>query len=97
MKDDFRKRQLEKRALMVGKYISRECCTIRQASAALGIARSTLHKDIRDRLPFIDSSLYNVVDYILKDNKEEAPRRGGQSYSRNCRIRRQDRLSGIAK
>jgi len=51
--------------------------TVRETAAKYGISKSTVHKDLQDRLPSINKQLYNAVNEILMLNKSERHIRGG--------------------
>ena len=55
----------------------RACTTVRAAAKKFGVSKSTVHKDIQDRLPQINHSLYLQVKEILEINKAQRHIRGG--------------------
>jgi len=65
------------RAVRLGEYIIETQSTVRGAAAQFGISKSTVHKDLQERLPKISSSLYVQVREILDKNKQERHIRGG--------------------
>ncbi len=68
---------LEIRAIKLGEYISREKATVRKAAKCFGISKSTVHKDVSQRLQNINSSLYEEVKKVLEINKAQRHIRGG--------------------
>ncbi len=68
---------LEMRAIKLGEYISREKATVRKAAKCFGISKSTVHKDVSQRLQNINSSLYEEVKKVLEINKAQRHIRGG--------------------
>lgn len=52
---------------------------MRAAAKAYGISKSTVHKDITEKLPHINSSLYKEVKKVLETNKRERHIRGGMA------------------
>lgn len=68
---------LQKRVLKVSEYIIETGCTIRTAAKVFGISRSTIHKDISERLPKISPTLYRKTKLVLEKNKSERHLRGG--------------------
>ena len=68
---------IEERALEIGEYIIEEGATVRQAARRFGISKSTVHKDITDRLCHINPSLAEEIRKILNLNKSERHIRGG--------------------
>lgn len=72
--------KIEKRVLKVGeKFVLQKenNPTVRSIAYELGWSKSTIHKDVTERLKECDSSLYNEVNKILQKNKEEKHIRGG--------------------
>ena len=68
---------IEQRAIEIGNYIIEEGATVRQAAKKFGISKSTVHKDITERLEEIDSILAKDARKILDVNKKERHIRGG--------------------
>lgn len=58
-------------------YIIENRTTVRAAAAHFGISKSTVHKDISDRLKYINKPMYIQVKEILEINKAERHLRGG--------------------
>lgn len=67
----------EERAVTLGKYIVNTGATVRVCAKKYGISKSTVHKDVSDRLKFVDPALYSDVKTILEKNKAERHIRGG--------------------
>ena len=61
----------------IASYIIENNCTVRQAAKQYGISKSTVHKDIQERLPLYNRSLYLHVKEVLDENKAERHIRGG--------------------
>jgi putative DeoR family transcriptional regulator (stage III sporulation protein D) len=61
----------------LGRYIAETGATVRQASAKFGVSKSTVHKDITEKLPNTNRSLYKDVKVIIEKNKSERHLRGG--------------------
>ncbi len=86
------KRYIEERTIELANYIIEHKCTVREAAVRFGISKSTVHKDVTERLRYLNASLYEQAGEILKENKEERHIRGGlatkKKYSekrkRNC-------------
>lgn len=72
MEDNIGKRS---RALAV--YIIETGATVRAAAARFGISKSTVHKDLTERLPHYSPGLYAQVRDVLEKNKQERHIRGG--------------------
>ncbi len=67
------------RARKNGEYIVETGCTVRACSAHFGVSKSTVHKDVTERLPEIDVALYERVKKVLSLNLSERHLRGGNA------------------
>jgi len=65
------------RAVTLGQFIVNNKATVRATAKQFGISKSTVHKDVSERLPKINCELYNEVKNILEINKQERHIRGG--------------------
>ena len=78
---------IEERALQIAAYIIENNATVRQTAKQFGISKSTVHKDVSERLLKINPILANKVREILDENKAERHIRGGMAtklkYSHN--------------
>ncbi len=70
---------MEERALRLGEYIVENKDTVRRTAAKFGISKSTVHKDVTDRLRVINPYLYREVGLVLERNKMERHVRGGEA------------------
>lgn len=70
---------IEERATMLAQYIIDSKDTVRGAAKKYGISKSTVHKDVSERLLKINPSLASEVRAILDENKAERHIRGGQA------------------
>lgn len=70
---------IENRIMKTAEYISSTGCTVRQAAEMCGISKSTVHKDMSERLKKIDPDMYDKVESVLKHNKEVRHLRGGEA------------------
>jgi putative DeoR family transcriptional regulator (stage III sporulation protein D) len=70
-------RLVEERAVELGNYISQNKATVRNAAKIFGISKSTVHKDVSERLRNINLKLYSEVKNILEINKSQRHIRGG--------------------
>ena len=68
---------IEKRAVEIGTYIVEKNATVRQAAKTYGVSKSTVHKDVAERLPQIDVALSKEARAVLDVNKSERHIRGG--------------------
>ena len=70
---------IEERVLEVAKYIIDSRSTIRKTAKLFGVSKSTIHKDITERLPKINLQIANEAKEILEFNKAERHIRGGRA------------------
>lgn len=73
---------IEERVLETAQYIIDKGATVREAAKVFKISKSTVHKDMSDRLPRMNSSLYQQVHQVLEHNKAERHIRGGMATYR---------------
>ena len=71
------KGNMEDRACALALYIIEDRATVRAAARKFGISKSTVHKDIRDRLPQFNRPLAGQVMAVLEENKAQRHIRGG--------------------
>ncbi len=71
------KGNIEDRAAELALYIIENKATVRAAAAKFGISKSTVHKDLSERLPTFNKPLYLQVKAVLEENKAERHIRGG--------------------
>ena len=70
---------IEERTLEIAKYILNEGATVRQAAGIFGVSKSTVHKDVTERLPKINPLIAAMVKDVLDTNKAERHIRGGEA------------------
>ncbi|MCI9225124.1 MAG: stage III sporulation protein D [Acutalibacter sp.] len=68
---------IDDRATKLGEYIVENKATVRCAAKQFGVSKSTVHKDVSQRLKYIDRGLYRDVKNILAVNKAQRHIRGG--------------------
>ena len=68
---------IEERACRLAQYIIENKATVRAAASKFGVSKSTVHKDLSERLQHIDRTLYSKAKEILELNKAERHIRGG--------------------
>lgn len=71
------KEYIEERAMEIANYIIENNATVRQTAKAFGISKSTVHKDVTERLAQINPTLAREARKILDMNKSERHIRGG--------------------
>ncbi|MGI6567548.1 MAG: sporulation transcriptional regulator SpoIIID [Firmicutes bacterium] len=83
MRDYIRQRVLE-----IGTYIIDTKATVRQAASVFGVSKSTVHKDVTERLPRVNEELAVQVKKVLEVNKAERHIRGGEATKKKYRKKR---------
>ena len=73
---------IEQRACELAVYIIENGATVRSAAKHFGISKSTVHKDLSQRLPQYNNILYKQVRSILEENKAQRHIRGGLATKR---------------
>ena len=68
---------MEERAVRLAQYIIENLATVRSAAAKFGVSKSTVHKDLQDRLPTFNRPLYLQVRQVLDENTAQRHIRGG--------------------
>lgn len=75
----MKKVYIEERAIELAHYIIDSKDTVRGAAKKFGVSKSTVHKDITERLRKINLSLANEAKKVLDENKAERHIRGGEA------------------
>ncbi len=70
---------IEERALEIAKYIISSKTTVRDAAKIFGVSKSTVHKDVTERLPRINPNVALQVKEVMDQNKAERHIRGGRA------------------
>ena len=70
---------IEERAIRLAEYITENRATVCAAAKKFGISKSTVHKDITERLESVSPELYTQVRGLLEQNKAERHIRGGMA------------------
>jgi len=70
---------IEERAIVVAKYILEKNTTVRQTAKTFGVSKSTIHKDVTERLEEINPTIAKEVKMVLEKNKSERHIRGGMA------------------
>ena len=78
---------VEERAVVLGEYILENKTTVRAAARRFHISKSTVHKDVSDRLKAVNPALYGQVREILEVNKAQRHIRGGLATREKYRQR----------
>lgn len=70
---------VEERAVELGEYILESKATVRSAAKKFGVSKSTVHKDVSERLKYVNPKLYSEVKSVLEINKAQRHIRGGMA------------------
>ena len=70
---------IEERTIELANYIIENKATVRTAAKKFGVSKSTVHKDVTERLKKINPRLASEVRCILDENKSERHLRGGMA------------------
>lgn len=70
---------IRRRVLEISQYILESQATVRQAASVYGVSKSTVHKDMTERLPAINKAVASRVKHVLDHNKAERHLRGGEA------------------
>jgi len=76
---------IRKRVLAVANYIIDNSATVRYTAREFNVSKSTIHKDVTERLPELDEKLAADVRRILEVNKSERHIRGGEATRKKYR------------
>lgn len=76
------KQYIEERTVMLAEYIIKNKTTVRETAKKFGISKSTVHKDITERLLKINPQLARNAKMVLEENKAERHIRGGLATKR---------------
>ena len=82
------KQSVDDRAAMLGEYIVKNKATVRLAAGKFGVSKSTVHKDVADRLRHVDLGLYREVRAVLRENKAQRHIRGGMATKKKYERRK---------
>ena len=80
---------IEDRACQLAVYMIETGATVRTAAKHFGISKSTVHKDLSQRLPRCNKSLYQQVRFILDTNKAQRHIRGGLATRQKYQLKKQ--------
>ena len=73
---------IDQRACELAVYMIETGATVRSTARKFGISKSTVHKDLQNRLPKCNKPLYKQVRTVLERNKRERHIRGGMATRR---------------
>ncbi len=73
---------IQERARRLALYIVENNATVRSAARHFSVSKSTVHKDLTERLREVDHALYVQARVVLEQNKAERHLRGGEATRR---------------
>ncbi|MDN5365925.1 MAG: putative DeoR family transcriptional regulator, stage sporulation protein [Thermacetogenium sp.] len=76
---------IRRRVLEISAYVIETSATVRQAARVFGVSKSTVHKDLTERLPRINPQMAKQVRLVLDINKAERHLRGGDATRKKYR------------
>ena len=80
---------MKERVLTLGRYICETHATVRETARRFGVSKSTVHKDMTQKLYLCDPAMYALVRSILEENKAERHLRGGEATRVKYRMLRE--------
>lgn len=80
---------IEERTIELANYIIENKATVRATAKQFGISKSTVHKDVTDRLYYINRGLYEKVQPVLAENKACRHLRGGMATKEKYLLKKQ--------
>ena len=75
-------KDVKQRCLRIALYMVEQKATVRKAAKIFGVSKSTVHKDVTERLSYYNLALYEQVKELLRENKEQRHLRGGEATRR---------------
>ena len=84
------KAYIEERVVTLANYIVENNATVRDAAKVFGISKSSVHKDVAERLWEINKPLAKAVQVVLEKNKADRHLRGGRATKQKYEKRKQD-------
>ena len=73
------KREVQMRVVEAARYILKTGATVRACADVFGVSKTTIHKDMRERLPELSPAMAGLVDGVLNKNRKERHIRGGEA------------------
>lgn len=81
------------RVLEYANYLVKEMCTVRDVAKHYKAPKTSVHKDLSDKLDKIDKDLYEEVQLVFELNNEERAHRGGMGTQKKYAEKRRQRTS----
>lgn len=83
---------IKERTIRIGEHVIETRQTVRMIAREFGVSKSTVHKDLTERLPEINIALANQVKEILEYHKSIRHIRGGEATRKKYKMERKSRL-----
>ncbi len=83
------RQEIQDRCMRLGQYIVRTGATVRQAAERFGMSKSSVHKDVHERLRLVHPGLFEEVQQVLDYHQAVRHIRGGQATKRRWRMIRE--------
>src|SRR5690625_7853104 len=84
---------IKERTIRIGNYVVETRKTVRMIAKEFGVSKSTVHKDLTERLPEINAELAKQVKEVLEYHKSMRHIRGGEATRKKYRLERQNEQS----
>ncbi|MBQ9263878.1 MAG: sporulation transcriptional regulator SpoIIID [Clostridia bacterium] len=84
---------IEERCVLLGRYILRTGATVRQAAGHFGMSKSSVHKDVHERLRSVHPGLYEEVKQVLDYHHAVRHIRGGLATRKRWRLIREREIN----
>ena len=84
--------ELNERILSEANYIIEHKATVRDCGKRFGISKSTVHKDMSQRLVNVNSALYSLVRTVSDENKAQRHLRGGMATKRKYQLKKDEEV-----
>ena len=88
MIDNF---EIKPRCELLAEYMIEHSSTVRSCAAAFGISKSTVHKDITEKLRESNYTLYTKTKKVLEQNKAERHLRGGEATRKKFCMKKEEK------
>ena len=86
--DDPVREDVRLRVMQAAEHILESGDTVRACAAKFGVSKTTIHKDMRERLPKLNSDMSREVDAVLRRNLQERHLRGGEATRRKYKAKK---------
>ncbi len=86
---------ISKRVILLAEYIIENKATVRKAAKEFNISKSTVHKDVSERIWLIDKALAKKVKDVLSYNKADRHLRGGNATKHKYEALKKSKKSSV--